>query len=258
MYLTSESGVQRKVHISLFVSLALNILALFILSRAIYLRGGWEYLKDKISGAPSADRMDPDATSYALRESLFDRLPARSNAVVFLGDSQVAGCEWNEIFPGALNRGIGGDTTRGVLKRLGTVTKDRPSAIFLMIGSNDLINLQIPAQESAANIRAIMADIRRASPDTRIYVLSILPNWSTSKNIRARQVNGLVKAMAYGKAATFIDVYGDFLGGDVLNPKLTVDGSHLNGDGYMLLKRLIEPYVRQAAVDPVILRDRPR
>ena len=249
MYPTSEARVHRNAKIVLLVSLAFNVFAVFMLARGVYLRGGWEYLKDRISGAPSADGLDPDATAYALRESLFERLPARKNSVVFLGDSLVAGCEWSEIFPGALNRGIGGDTTSGVLKRLGTITKDRPAAIFVMVGSNDLINLRISAQQSAANIRAIVADIRRSSPNTRIYLHSILPNWSTSKNLRARQVNGLVKALADGKSVTFIDIYADFLSGDVLNPKLTVDGSHLNGDGYMIWKRLIEPYVRQAAMD---------
>ena len=64
-------------------------------------------------------------------------------ALVFLGDSITQG--WGEkmdgSFPGVkvANRGISGDTTRGVLIRLkGDVLSLNPSGVVILIGTNDL------------------------------------------------------------------------------------------------------------------------
>ena len=64
-------------------------------------------------------------------------------AVVFLGDSIIQG--WGDglgaAFPGmkVANRGISGDTSRGVLIRLQQdVFAVNPSAVVLLIGTNDL------------------------------------------------------------------------------------------------------------------------
>ena len=65
-----------------------------------------------------------------------------TGAVVFLGDSITQG--WNslaKVFPDfkVVNRGIGGDTTRGVLYRLNAdVLALKPTAVVLLIGINDI------------------------------------------------------------------------------------------------------------------------
>ena len=41
-------------------------------------------------------------------------------------------------YPNIKNRGIGGDTTDGVLARLDEVIYFQPEAVFLLIGINDL------------------------------------------------------------------------------------------------------------------------
>jgi len=43
----------------------------------------------------------------------------------------------------------------------------------------------------------------------------------------------------------YIDLYSHFVNSqNQLDPKYTPDGVHLNGDGYMLWKKLIENYVQ--------------
>ncbi len=64
-------------------------------------------------------------------------------AVVFLGDSitQGWGADFKGKFPGMklANRGIGGDTTRGMLIRIKEDVLDlNPSAIVLLLGTNDI------------------------------------------------------------------------------------------------------------------------
>ena len=96
--------------------------------------------------------------------------------MVFLGDSITRGGQWHELFPGVAvkNRGIGGDVTTGVLSRLDPITRGRPAKVFLMIGTNDLFR-GTPGQEVAANVGEIVRRIGRESPDTRVFVQSVLP-----------------------------------------------------------------------------------
>ncbi len=122
-----------------------------------------------------ADVFSPDAY-YRLRMDLFAATPLGAGDIVFLGDSITEGAEWNELFPDlpVRDRGISGDTTAGVLARLDTVTASRPAAVFLLIGTNELAPSLDPAP-SLARQREILERIRRESPDTRVFVQSLLP-----------------------------------------------------------------------------------
>src|SRR5436190_15226153 len=84
------------------------------------------------------------------------------HAVVLLGDSITQG--WGEDFsfwfPGMkiANRGISGDTSRGVLIRLqGDVLALEPRAVVLLIGTNDLEEKADP-ETIAANLKLILAE----------------------------------------------------------------------------------------------------
>jgi hypothetical protein len=116
----------------------------------------------KTSGAPARDvsRYPADAATvlpgkgplqtwtgftnvWAERHAAWQRdTNNETGAVVFLGDSITQG--WNSIariFPDikVVNRGIGGDTTRGVLYRLNAdVLALKPAAVVLLIGINDI------------------------------------------------------------------------------------------------------------------------
>lgn len=98
-------------------------------------------------------------------------------AVVFLGDSITQG--WNSLardFPDlhVANRGIGGDTTRGVLYRLkADVLSLKPKAVVLLIGTNDLGNGANP-DDVADNIEAIILELRESNPDMPIIVCRVM------------------------------------------------------------------------------------
>ena len=227
----------------LIFSFAVNCIAGAAAIRSIYIRGGLEYLRTRLHGDPEHG-IGPDAANYIHRQTEFERLPKSLHRVVFLGDSLTQGCEWGEFYPGALNRGIGGDTSAGLLKRLDTVTELKPKAVFLMIGSNDLLNIHLRPEQTVANIRKAVADIRRSSPETTIYLESDLPTWSVQENIYLRTVNRGLRLLADGKTVIYVDLYPAFLSGEVLNPSFTSDGGHLNGAGYLVWKHLIDPYVQ--------------
>ena len=93
------------------------------------------------------------------------RVERDRNAVVLLGDSITQG--WGEDFsvwfPGMklANRGISGDTSRGVLIRLQEdVLALNPQAVVLLIGTNDLEEKAEP-ETIAANLKLILAELAR-------------------------------------------------------------------------------------------------
>lgn len=103
---------------------------------------------------------------------------ADRGAVVFLGDSITQ--KWNSLakdFPGfhVANRGISGDTTRGVLYRLpADVNTLSPKAVVLLIGTNDL-GLGADPEEVAANIREILSLLEKANPHLPIILCRVMP-----------------------------------------------------------------------------------
>lgn len=179
---------------------------------------------------------------YAKRVALFESQPIVKGRVIFLGNSITEGGPWAELTGDStvINRGIGGDITIGVLKRIDDVIVRKPSKLFILIGIND-IGKDIPDVVIADNIRKIISRVKTASPDTKIYLQSILPVNSTVKNFPQHydklnhvvSTNVLLKKVSSESKATFIDIFPLFLNNQkLLNEQLTFDGLHLNRKGY--------------------------
>src|SRR5690242_1419238 len=114
-------------------------------------------------------------------------------AVVFLGDSITQG--WTDLASTfadikIANRGINGDTTRGVLLRLqDDVLALDPAAIVLLIGTNDLEEHATPAM-AAENLKLILAAIKQHDPRTPVVLCEVFPS-SASKSRPADQIKAL-------------------------------------------------------------------
>ena len=107
--------------------------------------------------------------------------------VIFLGNSITeGGNDWGNRLDisEAVNRGIGGDTTLGIIGRIGEIKYFKPKAVFLLIGINDLWNNDpnTPSKKHyKKNIFTIVKLIKKASPKTKMFLQTILP---TSKKIQ--------------------------------------------------------------------------
>ena len=197
----------------------------------------------------------PSTTSsyYVEKQTLFDNLPQSNNAIYFLGDSLTDGCEWNELLSNSKikNRGISGDTTEGVLTRINQIIKSKPQKIFIMIGINDLLN-NIEINKILDNYQKIIANIRQGSPKTKIYIESVLPiNFEIDKtkrpinNQNISDFNNNLKNFADNSNIFYIDLYSKFLNSaNQLDEKYTLDGIHLNGQGYLIWKNEITKYLK--------------
>lgn len=195
-------------------------------------------------------------TYYNQRHSLFEKMPDTKGEIIFLGNSITDGGEWCELLGNskAKNRGISGDTTDGVLFRLNEVTRSKPAKVFLLIGINDL-SKGVPRDSVYSNICRIAQKIRKDSPKTQVYVQSILPvNDSfglfknhTNKTADVLWVNAQLKTWCEKEQVQYVDLYSRFKNPDneLLNPKLTNDGLHLKGDGYLLWAETIKLYLKK-------------
>jgi len=170
-------------------------------------------------------------------------------AVVFLGDSitQGWGDDMRGKFPGVktANRGISGDTTRGVLIRLQEdVLALHPRCVVLLIGTNDLEENADP-ETIAANLKLILAELKKADAKTPIILCQVMPSSETKKRSadKIKKVNQLYAAAVKGDSQiTLIETWTLFANaqGDA-KPEEFPDLLHPNGAGYTKWAAALRP-----------------
>src|SRR5439155_25688249 len=140
---------------------------------------------DGLPGAGPIRRYDWFRKLWSERRSDWaKRVQQDQNALVFLGDSITQG--WGDDMFGSFagikvaNRGISGDTTRGVLIRLqDDVLALHPTGVVILIGTNDLEEGADP-ETIAANLKLILAGLEGADPKMPIVLCQVFPS-ATSK-----------------------------------------------------------------------------
>ncbi|QOD60875.1 polysaccharide deacetylase family protein [Polaribacter haliotis] len=186
---------------------------------------------------------------YKQRIELFKKGPLNFSDIVFLGNSITEqGGNWAEKvgIKNVKNRGISGDVTDGVLNRLDEITHFKPKTVFLLIGINDLFNLhyqkQIPSTEYVAkNIIKITDSIHQKSPETIIYLQTILPTAEVYMTDYINQVNNIIRNNKIDVNYKLIDLHNEFVNENgLIKPELTSDGTHLNELGYEVWVKTIK------------------
>jgi len=179
------------------------------------------------------------------RLSFFEAYPVGPENIVMLGDSITAGGEWEAILPGArvLNRGIRGDQTDDLLRRLGDVTQGRPRKLFVLIGTNDIGN-GVAQDRTVANLSSLLDRVAHDSPGTAIYLQSVLPRDARYRT-KIEALNARIAQLAAERALPFLDLYPSFVSPDGgIREELTYDGIHLSGTGYRKWQELVQQHVR--------------
>lgn len=190
--------------------------------------------------------------SYKLRWGFFKSYPNSKKDIIFVGNSITQGIDWAELLQNknARNRGISGDITYGVLERLSEVTEGQPAKVFVLIGIND-IEHNIPDSLIVNNYRRIIRRIKAESPRTKIYFHTLLPvnNEFTqfkkhyNKDEHIAFVNTELKKIAAEENITLIDLHPHFLdASNKLDKRYTVDGLHLNAEGYKIWAGILKQY----------------
>ena len=182
-------------------------------------------------------------TAQEARRTQFEALgPARAH-VVMLGDSITEGGNWDEWFADIpiVNRGVGGEISGQVLARLPSAI-DRPRAVFLLVGTNDL-SFDIPLQEITHNVESILGAIERAAPGTPVVVQSVMPRGLTYRD-EILALNRCYRELvdAAPDNVRYLDLWPVLATpGGALKPELTQDSLHLNGKGYVEWTEALQP-----------------
>ena len=149
------------------------------------------------------------------------RKAADKRALVFLGDSitQGFGDDFQGAFPGAklANRGISGDTTRGMLLRLADdcLALD-PAGVVMLMGTNDLEEGAEP-ETIAGNVKAIISAIEAKNPRTPIIVCQVFPSAADKQRPaeKIKKLNALVAEQVKGDTRVrLVDTWTLFANGD--------------------------------------------
>ena len=197
-----------------------------------------------VRGAPTQAPSPLLPAVWGVKSAQFERLDplSRGMRVVYLGDSLTEWMAVNELLSvegGALlNRGIPGDTSAGLLARLGRSFPTGVALCFLMIGRNDLGSGAgaAPTADRIAAIARVLTETHRAG---HVVVESVLP-FAGPHASEAPVLNERLRQGVAAQPATlsFLDLYPSFLRDGRRDASLYADNTHLNLRGIELRLRL--------------------
>ena len=149
---------------------------------------------------------------YEDRMNLFSLADQRWSGpvdVLFLGDSHTQRGLFSEFYPDlrVVNRGIGSDTTDGILLRIDEALKFYPKKLVLLVGGNDR-GFGASVDHYMQNVGKIVDRIKRISPKTKIAVVSPMP--ASEPNEWQKKVHHELKEFANVNNVEYIGVYDEF------------------------------------------------
>lgn len=192
---------------------------------------------------------------YQQKISEFGQMrPVDSTDVVMVGDglTEYAG-DWNKLLQWRhiRNRGIAGDRIKEVASRLHSVLQGKPKALFLMAGTNDILEKETFPTVLHDYIDLINL-VRETSPETKLYVQSLLPVNETFSN---EKLSGMTNTIASFNVQLrhyceryhvgYINIFKRFVrhGTNEMRRELTSDGLHLTPFGYKVWAFELKKYL---------------
>ncbi len=170
-------------------------------------------------------------------------------SLVFLGDSitQGWGDDMGGSFPGVkvANRGISGDTSRGMLIRLkDDVLSLNPTGVVMLLGTNDLEENAEP-EVIVGNFKLIVAELKKHNPKLPLIVCQVFPSSESKKRPaeKIKKLNDMYAAAVKGDAqVTLVETWTLFADekGDAKLAEFP-DLLHPNGAGYKKWAAALRP-----------------
>jgi len=169
-----------------------------------------------------------------------------SGGIVFIGDSITEMYDTDNFYTDykVINRGIGGDTTRQLLRRLyDNALIMKPKLINLLVGINDL-GQRFDNSYIVNNIEKIIVNIKEQCPDTKIILQSIYPikgggkgrNRRKAHNEDVRIINIEFLRLSTKYNLTYVDMFSLLIDdkGNLIK-EYSSDGLHPNNICYNII-----------------------
>ncbi|MBO4848808.1 MAG: hypothetical protein J5586_06625 [Clostridia bacterium] len=172
--------------------------------------------------------------------------------IIFLGDSLTDGCDIAKYYGEyrASNRGIGGDTTYGLIERLQVSAFDaHPQVIVLLIGGNDILGGK-SIESVCKNYETIITGIRQHLPDTAIVWCSLSPlgnDWA-KHNETVIRCNERIRQLAEKYGCAFVDIFSPLCNAQTgeIYEEYTVEGVHFTDAGYNVVSAAVKEALCEA------------
>ena len=192
------------------------------------------------------------------RYDSFKVLETNGESIVFIGNSITDMHCWPEAFVTSegnylpiVNRGNSGTYSTEQSNNLESYIKGKPKKVFMMIGTNDIATsggLNFSGEQVLQYVKSIVERIHARSPQTKIYLYSILNN-KTSNRVEATwlHTNEIVKNYVETKNVewlTYIDLY-DKLAGVAQGGVWSYDNLHLTAAAYKVWCETICQYLQE-------------
>ena len=190
------------------------------------------------------------------RYDSFKALSVTSDNILFIGNSITDMHCWPEVFVTSngdylpiVNRGNSGTYSTEQSDNLESYINGKPKKVFMMIGTNDIATsggLNFSPEQVLAYVKSIVTRIHARSPQTKIYLYSILKN-KTGNRVEATwlKANELTKAYADAtEGVTYIDLY-DKLAGVANGGAWSYDNLHLTAGAYQAWAETICQYLAE-------------
>ena len=157
------------------------------------------------------------------------------------------------------NRGIGGFISDELLAVIDVCATDlMPSKVFINIGTNDLSWSTIPISQLMNNYDKIISAIENTVPNVKIYLMAYYPvNYEAAAeemkeclkirtNEKINAANAEVKKLAEKHGQRYIDINRNLKDDKGrLKAEYTIEGIHINEDGYRAVYDDIMAFVKE-------------
>lgn len=183
---------------------------------------------------------------YVLTSDNHRHFAPQADLVVF-GDSITEWAPWADIFRDVsmVNRGLAGDTTAGMLRRIDTTLNVNPKLICFMAGINDLAQGYSVDQAFTNYVEIVDTWLKQG---IKVVVQSTLFVGESLQglNTQVEELNSLLKSYCHENRVQFLDVNEVLAPNGVLLDDFSCDDLHLNAKAYQQWSSLLIPVVHQS------------
>ena len=166
--------------------------------------------------------------------------------LVMFGDSITEWAPWADIFRDVsmVNRGLAGDTTTGMLRRIDTTLNVKPKLVCFMAGINDLAqgyDVEHIYQNYIDMLEVWQENDIRILAQSTLYVGSKLQGLNSSVEL----LNSKISEYCSLQGIAFLDVNSVLSPNKLLSNEYSCDDLHLNAKAYQAWAEVLQPTIAE-------------
>ncbi|MEZ8931918.1 MULTISPECIES: SGNH/GDSL hydrolase family protein [unclassified Vibrio] len=166
--------------------------------------------------------------------------------LVMFGDSITEWAPWADIFRDVsmVNRGLAGDTTTGMLRRIDTTLNVKPKLVCFMAGINDLAqgyDVEHIYQNYIDMLEVWQENDIRILVQSTLYVGSKLQGLNPSVEL----LNSKISEYCSQQGIAFLDVNSVLSPNKLLSNEYSCDDLHLNAKAYQAWAEVLQPTIAE-------------